>query len=329
MSIPRREFMMLLGGTAAWPLAAHAQQPAMPTVGLLNGGVAADAAAGNAAAFRKGLGETGYVEGRNVAIEERWAEGQYDRLPALAADLVRRRVAVIAAPGGLPQALAAKAATQTIPIVFSIGGDPVAIGLVASLNRPGGNLTGVVQLNVDVTGKRLQLLHEMLPTATSIAFLVNPTSRQTDAETSEAQNAARILGVHLVILNASSPSDIEATFATVFQERVNALLVSSDQLFTGRREQLVALAARYGVPAIYQFRVFAEAGGLMSYGTNLLDVYRLLGNYSGRILKGDSPADLPVQQATKDELVINLKTAKALGLTVPITLLGRADEVIE
>jgi putative tryptophan/tyrosine transport system substrate-binding protein len=326
----RREFITLLGGAAATsPLAARAQQPAMPVVGLLNGGVAADTAAGNAAAFRKGLGEAGYLEGRNVTIEERWAEGQYDRLPALAADLVRRRVAVIAAPGGLPQALAAKAATQTIPIVFSIGGDPVAIGLVASLNRPGGNLTGVIQLNVDVTGKRLQLLHEMLPTATSIAFLVNPTSRQTDAETSEAQNAARIIGMHLVILNASNPSDIEATFATVVQERVNALLVCSDQLFTGRREQLVALAARYGVPTIYQFRVFAEAGGLMSYGTDLLEVYRLLGNYSGRILKGERPADLPVQRATTFELVINLKTAKTLGLIIPPSVLAVADEVIE
>jgi putative ABC transport system substrate-binding protein len=326
----RREFITtLLGAAAIWPAAARAQQPAMPVVGLLNGGLAAAAAAGTAAAFRKGLGETGYFEGRNVTIEERWAEGQYDRLPALAADLVRRRVAVIAAPGGLPQALAAKAATQTIPIVFSIGGDPVAMGLVASLNRPGGNLTGVVQLNVDVTGKRLQLLHEMLPTATSIAFLVNPASRQTDAETVEAQNAARVLGVHLVILNASNPSDIEATFASVAQERVNALLVSSDQLFTARREQVVALAARYGVPTIYQFRVFAEAGGLMSYGTDLLEVYRLLGNYSGRILKGERPADLPVQQATTFELVINLKTAKTLGLTVPPQLLARADEVIE
>jgi putative ABC transport system substrate-binding protein len=325
----RREFIAGLGAATGWPLSARAQHSAMPVVGLLNGGVAADATAGNAAAFRKGLSETGYIEGRNVAIEGRWAEGQYDRLPALAADLVRRQVAVIVAPGGLPQALAAKAATQTIPIVFSVGGDPVEIGLAAGLNHPGGNLTGVVQLNVDVTGKRLRLLREIVPTATSVAFLSNPTSRQSDAETSEAQNAARILGVRLVILNASNPNDIEATFATVVQERVNALLVSSDQLFTGRREQLVALAARYGLPAIYQFRVFAEAGGLMSYGTNLLDVFSLLGNYTGRILKGEKAADLPVPQVTKIELVLNLKAAKVLGLTFPLTLLGRADEVIE
>jgi len=324
----RRQFIAGLGGAAmAWPLAAQAQQAATPLIGYLTGGGPNQGTAVTAV-FRRSLAEIGFIEGRNVAIEYRWADGHFDRLQALAADLVRRQVAVIVAAGGLPPALAAKAETQAIPIVFSIAGDPVEIGLVASLNRPDGNLTGVSQLNALVIGKRLELLHEAVPAATSIAVLVNPTSRQTDAERREAENVAHVLGVRLVFLNARNPSEIEAAFATLVEQRVNALLVSSNALFIGQRERLVALTARHGVPTIYQFRVFTEAGGLMSYGTNLLDVYRLLGNYTARILKGEKPAEMPVRQSTMFELVINLKTAKALGLTIPETLLATADQVI-
>jgi putative ABC transport system substrate-binding protein len=326
----RREFITLIGGAAAaWPLTARAQQPAMPVIGYL-GSASLETERASVAAFHRGLAETGYVEGRNVAIEYRWAEGRNDRLPALAAQLVRLQVAVIAAPGATQSAVVAKATTQTIPIVFELGVDPVEIGLVASLNRPGGNLTGVAELNVEIAAKRLQVLHELVPAATSIAFLGNPTNPVVaETQAKALQVAARTLGLHLVILNASDQSEFEGAFTTLVQQRAGALLLTGDALFTSHREQLMALAARYAVPAIYQWREFPAAGGLMSYGTNRIDGFRQVGVYTGRILKGEKPADLPVQQATKIELVINMKTANALGLTVPLTLLGRADEVIE
>jgi putative ABC transport system substrate-binding protein len=326
--VKRREFIALMGGAAAWPLAAHAQQPAMPVIGFLHP-EALETIREFVAAFHRGLADTGHVEGRNVTVEYRWAEGQNDRLPVLAAELARRRVAAIAAPGSTPAALAAKAATKTIPIVFAVGTDPVEIGLVASLNRPGGNLTGVTNLVVEVTAKCLEVLHEMVPAATQIAFLVNPTNPASDGILREGQAAARVLGLRLLVLNASDPSEIEAAFATLARERAGALLVGQDALFSSRRDQLVALVARHAVPAIYQFREYAAAGGLMSYGTSDSDRYRQVGVYTGRILKGEKPADLPVQQSTKIELAINMKTAKALGLTFPLNLLGRADEVIE
>jgi putative tryptophan/tyrosine transport system substrate-binding protein len=276
------------------------------------------------------LAETGYIEGQNVAIEYRWAEGHFDRLPALVADLVRRRVAVIAIAGTTASALAAKAATQTIPIVFTIGSDPVEIGLVASLNRPGGNLTGVTALQAAVVAKRFEMLHELAPAATPIAFLVNPTNAAVaQAETREAQVAARVLGVDLLVLNASTPSEIDTAFATMVGERAGALVTSSETFFMTQRVQFAVLAARHAVPTIYAWRENVEAGGLMSYGSNPLDSIRQAGVYTGRTLKGEKPADLPVQQSTKIELVINLKTAKALGLTIPETLLATADEVIQ
>ena len=326
----RREFIAGLGSAAAWPFAARAQQQtAMPVVGFLDAG-SADAAAHYAAALRKGLGETGYVVGKDVAIEYRWAEGRNDRLPALAAELVRRQVSVIVTAGSTPAALAARAATTKIPIVFYLGADPVEVGLVASLNRPGGNLTGVVTLNVEVAAKRLELLHELVPTATIVALLVNPTSTAiAETTTTELEAAARTLGLELHVLYASSEGEIDAAFATLVRLRAGALVIGADALFNSRSEQLAALTIRHRVPAIYQFREFVSAGGLMAYGSTVLDTYRPLGVYTGRILKGEKPADLPVQQATKVELVINTKTAKALGLTFPITLLGRADEVIE
>jgi putative ABC transport system substrate-binding protein len=323
----RREFITLLGGAAvAWPRVARAQQR-MPVIGYLLSDLL-EPERQFVAAFHRGLAETGYVEGRNVAIEYRSAESRNDRLPALAAELVRRQVAVIAT-SSTPGALAAKAATQTIPIVFGIGSDPVEIGLVASLNRPGGNLTGVSQLNVDIAAKRLEMLHELVPAATQIAVLVNPTNPAGEALLREAQVAARALGVRLSVLNASSESEIDGAFATLVGQRADALLVSGDNLFTTHRDRIIALAARHAVPAIYQFREFAAAGGLMSYGASVTDAYRLLGVYTGQILKGEKPADLPVQQATKIEMIINLKTAKALGLTMPTSTLLRADEVIE
>jgi putative ABC transport system substrate-binding protein len=328
--IGRREFVAALGGVGiALSFAAHAQQPAMPVIGFLSGG-SRESDVFRLTAFRQGLGETGFVEGRNVAIDYRWADGQYDRLPALAADLVRGQVSVIAVFGSTPGALTAKAATATIPIVFFTGGDPVQLGLVASLNRPGGNLTGVTALGVELVPKRLELLHELLPSVAVIAVLVNPNNaQQTEAETKAVLDAARALGLQLHILSASTEAEINAAFATLAQLRAGALLVSSEAFFNSHRELLAALALRHSVPTIHQNREFAAAGGLMSYGASLTDAYRQIGVYTGRILKGEKPADLPVMQSTKVELFINLKTAKALGLTVPLTLLGRADEVIE
>jgi putative ABC transport system substrate-binding protein len=326
--IGRRQFMSALGGVAAvWPFAARAQQPAMPVIGFLNATSPQDFAK-PLSAFLKGLGETGY-DGHNVAIEYRWAEGRMDRLPAMVADLVNRQVAVIAATS-TPAALAAKAATTTIPVVFETGADPIKIGLVASLSRPGGNVTGVTQLTQEIAPKELELLHELLPTARVMALLVNPTD-PTLAETTarEVLGPAHALGLEFHVLNASSERDFDAVFAKVIELRAGALVIGGESLFTSHSEQLAALAARHGVPAVYKGREFAAAGGLLSYGSDITESYRLAGVYTGRVLKGDKPADLPVQQATKIELIINLKAAKALGISFPLTLLGRADEVIE
>jgi ABC-type uncharacterized transport system substrate-binding protein len=324
----RREFILALGGAAAtWPLAARAQER-MPVIGFLSN-ASPDLYAIRLRAFRQTLKEAGYVEGQNVAIEYRWAEGQNNRLPALAAELVDRHVDVIAAAGGTPSAVAAKAATASIPIVFAVAVDPVKIGLVASLNRPGGNLTGITNLNAEVGPKRLELLRELLPTATSVALLVNPTSPVAEPFTRVMQAAARTLGLQLHVLQASTEQDFDKVFGALVQLRAGALVISPDVFFNTRSEQLATLSLRHAVPAIYQYHEFAAAGGLMSYGSDETEYYRLIGIYAGRILKGEKPADLPVVQATKVEMILNLKTAKALGITVPLPLLGRADEVIE
>ncbi|SDJ94889.1 MULTISPECIES: ABC transporter substrate-binding protein [Bradyrhizobium] len=323
----RRDFISLLvGATVTWPLAARAQQEAMPVIGFLHG-TSPEARRAEVAAFHRGLRESSYVEGRDVAVEYRWAEGRYDRLPALAADLVDRQVSVIVA-FGTAAALVAKA-TTTIPIVFLVGGDPIALGLVVSLSRPGGNVTGVTPLNDDLGPKLLELLHELVPNATIVGYLVNPKNATSDALSRQIRVAERTIGQRVHILHASSEHDFEPAFATLDQIRAGGLCVQGDTFFNGRREQLVALAARHSIPTAYAFRDYAAAGGLMSYGTNLWDAYREVGVYASRILKGEKPADLPVQQSVKVELVVNLKTARALGLTFPLSLLGRADDVIE
>ena len=324
----RRDFITLLGGAAvAWPLAARAQQVAMPVVGFL-GTTTPNDYASRVAAFHEGLKEAGYIEGQNVAMEYRWPEGRYDRLPMLAADLVRRQVAVIAAAGP-PAARAAKAATSTVPIVFTSGDDPVEAGLVWSLNRPGGNITGVHLFLTELNAKKLGLMRDLLPHLQAMAALLNPTSQNADPQSKELQAAGRALGLHIDIFNASSESEIDAAFTAIAQQRLGALVVGNDPFFFSRREQLVALAARHAIPVVYDLREFADAGGLMTYGTNLKNAYRQAGVYVGRILKGEKPADLPVLRSTKFEFVINLRTAKALGLTLPPGLLAIADEVIE
>jgi putative ABC transport system substrate-binding protein len=328
----RRQLITLLGGAAAtsslsWPLAARAQQAAKPVIGVLSGR-SLDDSKEFVAAFGQGINAAGFFEHRNVAIEYRWAENHVDRLPALALELVRRQVAVILAVGGVLPAQAAKAATSSIPVVFIIGGDPVKLGLVASLSRPGGNVTGVTILSGALTAKRLELLRELRPQA-SVACLLNPGSPEAETQLTDIREAARTTGKDLRLLNVSNDSDLDAAFATMVREQIGGFLVANDAFFVGRREQIVVLAARHGIPAMYFLREFAAVGGLMSYGNSLADAYHRVGISTGRVLHGVKPADLPVEQAVKIELVLNLKTAKALGLTVPITLLGRADEVIE
>ena len=325
----RRQFITLLGGAAAtWPLAANAQQPAMPVIGFLSGR-SQEEATGDTAAFRRGLSEMGFVEGRNLAIEYRWAEGRNEQLPELAADLVRRHVAVIAAVGGNNSAFAAKAATTTIPIVFTSAADPVKVGLVISINRPGGNVTGVSWFAGELGPKRLGLLYELVPNIMVTALVVNPNSPELSSQSEHAQEAARALGWELHVINARSEREIDAAFDTAVLQRAGAVIVSADPFFLSRRNQFVALAAHYAVPTIYVNRAFVAAGGLISYGNSVSDAYRRAGLHTGRLLKGATPSELPIDQATRFELVINLKTAKALGLEIPATLLARADEVIE
>jgi putative ABC transport system substrate-binding protein len=324
----RREFIAVLGTAAVWPIAARSQQPTITTIGYLSTRSPGEATYVTDALIL-GLNESGYIEGRNLAIEYRWAELQYDRLPALATDLVRRQVRVIAAVGGAHSGLAAKALTSTIPIVFVSAGDPITLGLVPSLSRPAGNVTGISMITVGLAPKRLELLHELVSATAAIGMLVNPTSPYVESETKDVVASARAVGREIQVLNASTASEVEAGFATLVQRRAGALLVSGDPFFDSQREQIVELAARHAVPAIYQWREFAAVRGLISYGSSIVDQYRQAGLYVAKILKGAQPVDLPVLQPTKLELVINLKTAKALGLTVPPTLLARADEVIE
>jgi putative ABC transport system substrate-binding protein len=328
MTIRRRNVIMLLGSAAAWPVVATAQQRPMPIVGFLNGQSAAEYAR-YVTAFRAGLQQAGFVEGQNVRIEYRWAERRYDLLPSLAAELVRSKVSAIFAAGTTQAVRAAKAATTTIPIVFSVAADPVQAGLVASLNRPGGNLTGVTVLGIELGPKLLETLHELVPQAAIVAALVNPTNPNAQAQASDLQAAAAKLGLQFHVLRASTEGNLESAFASLRDLHAGALMIDADPFFNSAAETLAALTARHAVPAIYFYREFPAAGGLASYGTSLADAYRLVGGYVGRILKGERPGDLPVQQSTKVALTINLKTAKALGITVPITLLGRADEVIE
>lgn len=324
----RREFLNVIRGAATWPLAAHAQQPTMPVVGFL-GLTSPQEFAALTAAFKQGLGEVGFIEGQNVAIEYRWARRQFDQLPALASDLVQRRVSVIAALGTPASAIAAKHATSSIPIVFVSGGDPVAIGLVDSLNRPTGNTTGIYMLTVALEPKRLEMIHEAMPNAAIIGVIVDPKSPDTTEQLRELTKAATALERQIQIINVSSENEIDAAFAAMAERHIGAAIVTSSPVYFSLRQRFVALAARYAIPTAYYVRGFADAGGLMSYGTSFPDAYRLAGVYTGRIIKGDRPADLPIQQSVKVELVINMKTAKALGLAIPLSLLGRADEVIE
>jgi len=333
VTIGRRELLVALGGAAAWPLAAHAQQPTMPVIGFVSSYSPSDAFAQRLlAAFHHGLKQAGYVENQNVAIEYRWAGSEYERLTALATELARRPVNVIATGSSSLAVLAAKTATTTIPIVFLMGGDPVKLGLVASLNRPGGNLTGITTLNTEITPKRVEVLRELVPTTTIMAVLVNPTNNPANVEVEirQAEAAANSLGLQTIhILQASTEPDLDGVFSTLIQQRAGGLVITADTLFSGKSAELAALASRHSMPTISPYREFVTAGGLMSYGGSVNELYRLVGVYTGRVLNGENPADLPVQQVTKVELVINLKTAKALGLDVPAALLARADEVIE
>jgi putative ABC transport system substrate-binding protein len=325
----RRDFMMLFAGTAAWPIAARAQQSEVPVVGVISGG-SADDSADRMRAFRNGLGETGYIEGQNVTVEYHWLDGRYDQLPALMAELIRRRVAVIATPGSTPSSIAAKTATTTVPIVFGVADDPVKLGLVSSLARPGGNATGFNFFMSEVDAKRLGLLHELVPSAVRVAVLLNPANaNSTEVTLREVQEAARAIGLHLQVLNASTSREIDAAFATLARERPDVLYVAPDGFFVSRRVQFANLTARDQIPTVYSQREYATVGGLMSYGTNISDSYHQVGVYTGSILKGANPADLPVVQSSKLELVINLQTARLLGITVPPSLLAIADEVIE
>jgi putative ABC transport system substrate-binding protein len=324
----RREFILALGGAAVWPAAARAQRSALPVIGFLSS-ASAEPYKPYVSAYRGGLHESGFVEGKNVAMEFRWAEGHYDRLPSLAAELIDRQVTIIAASGGLPSVLAAKAATQTIPIVFTLGSDPVQFGIVASLNRPGGNITGVSLLAYLLDAKRVELLHQLVPSAKVLAMLVNPKSMQVETQLADFQGAIRSLGLDQIVLEASTAEDIDTAFTSLVERRGNALVVSADAFLLSRRDQIIALAARNMVPSIYEWREFPNAGGLMSYGVSLKDAYRQAGAYAGRIIKGEKPSDMPVVQPTKFELVINLRTAKALGIAVPQTLQVAADEVLE